>query len=287
MPMSPRLLRPRASGLHPEAQDWRNRVIANGGTVSGSTLTAVSNFCRSIDAAGIRDRFYRLNLFCGTGLSASLVPLYRGQSRTGTQFGNTADTNVNFVAGDYTETGSSGGLSGNGTNKYLNTGFAPNNISFGNAHACGYLNRSHTSGNFGSILHSISALNNDELGILSNQSGISTPPFFAEENTATGFVQAGVNNTTGMLLGTSTSSTDRRFYIAGSQSGTTVTNALTRTQYTNLPMFVMARNFASNPTGWNNGRICAYSVGLGMTASQASAYYTAMQAFQTALSRAV
>lgn len=72
MPMSPRLLRPRAGGgFHPEAQDWRNRVITNGGTVSGSTLTAVSNFCRSIDAAGLRDRFYRLNLFCGTGLSAA------------------------------------------------------------------------------------------------------------------------------------------------------------------------------------------------------------------------
>jgi hypothetical protein len=67
MPMNPRLLRPRST-IHPEAADWANRVRANGGSVSGSTLTAVSRFCASISAAGIRDRFYRLNLFCGTGL---------------------------------------------------------------------------------------------------------------------------------------------------------------------------------------------------------------------------
>jgi hypothetical protein len=116
-------LRPRATGFHPEAQAWRNAVIANGGTVSGSTLTAVNNFCRSIDAAGIRDRFYRLNLFAGTGLPAALVPLYRGQSLTGTQFGNTTDTNNGpFVSGDYAETGASGGLTSNGTSKHLNTG---------------------------------------------------------------------------------------------------------------------------------------------------------------------
>ena len=121
-PMSPRLLRPRASGVHPEAAAWRSAVVANGGTVSGSTLNAVSKFCASIDQAGIRDRFYRLNLFCGSNLNAVLVPLYRGPSRTGAQFGNTTDTNNGpFVSGDYSE---SSGLKGNASSKYLETGVA-------------------------------------------------------------------------------------------------------------------------------------------------------------------
>ena len=64
--------------LHPEAVAWRDAVVDNGGSVSGATLAAVSDFCNAIDAAGIRDRFYRLNLFAGTGLNAALVPLYRG-----------------------------------------------------------------------------------------------------------------------------------------------------------------------------------------------------------------
>ena len=60
-----------------DAADWIRRVEANGGTVSTSTANAVTDFCNAIDAAGIRDRFYRLNLFCGTGLNAALVPLFR------------------------------------------------------------------------------------------------------------------------------------------------------------------------------------------------------------------
>lgn len=121
-PMNNRLLRPRASGVHPEAAAWRTAVTSNGGSVSGTTLSAVDKFCKAIDTAGIRDRFYRLNLFCGTGLSAALVPLYRGPSRTGTQHGNTTDTNNNFVSGDYAETGATGGLKGDGSTKYLATG---------------------------------------------------------------------------------------------------------------------------------------------------------------------
>jgi hypothetical protein len=125
MPMNPRLLRPIASGVHPEANAWRTAVVANGGSVSGSTMKAVSKFCGDIDVAGIRGLFYRLNLIAGTGLSSCLVPLYRGPSRTGTQYGNTTDTNNGpFVSGDYNETGASGGLTGaNGKN--LSTGVQP------------------------------------------------------------------------------------------------------------------------------------------------------------------
>ena len=62
MPMNARLLRPIASGVHPEAAAWRSAVVANGGSVSASTLKAVADFCKAIDAAGIRDKLYRVNL---------------------------------------------------------------------------------------------------------------------------------------------------------------------------------------------------------------------------------
>ena len=135
MPMSPRLLRPRATGFHPEAMDWRNRVIANGGTVSGATLQAVANFCRSIDAAGIRDRFYRLNLFCGDNLSAALVPLYRAESLAASVRGNATDTNNGpFVAADFNNTGSASGLKADGTTKFLNTGVPGDTFTEANVH---------------------------------------------------------------------------------------------------------------------------------------------------------
>ena len=102
------LTRPR---IHHDALDWARRVVSNSGTVSQPTLRAVSTFCDAIDRAGIRDRFYRLNLFCGDNLSAALVPLYRNSSSTGTQLGGLTDTNAAvsgqspFVSGDYTLTG--------------------------------------------------------------------------------------------------------------------------------------------------------------------------------------
>ena len=44
--------------LHPDAQDWINRVVANGGTVSSATAGAVNQFCLDLENApggSIRD----------------------------------------------------------------------------------------------------------------------------------------------------------------------------------------------------------------------------------------
>ena len=102
-------LRPSVSNA--DAQDWIRRVYINGGTVSASTAAAVNTFCDAIDygvsGASIRDRFYRLNLFCGgtsgtaVGLNSALVPLYLTPDKTVTnlfQFG-TDQTNAAWLAG--------------------------------------------------------------------------------------------------------------------------------------------------------------------------------------------
>jgi len=110
-------MRPRL--LHPEAAAWRAAVIANGGSVSRRTVNAVSKFCNAIVAAGIRSKFLRLNLVCGNNLAAARVPLYRGASSTGTQYGSAIDTNLGpFTENDYSE---ATGLQGNGFNKALDT----------------------------------------------------------------------------------------------------------------------------------------------------------------------
>lgn len=293
MPMSARLLRPRSTGFHPDAQAWRNAVIANGGSVSGGTLKAVSDFCRRIDAAGLRDRFYRLNLLAGTGLSSALVPLYRGQSRTGTQFGSSTDTNVGpFVSGDYTETGASGGLLGNGTSKYLNTGLAASTMPLGNAHLSAYVVSAPGSGSFPAAIGAFQAFSGQttrELGLYHFQSNSGTASYYADENSVTGFVPAAVNNTTGLIMGSSLTTSDRRFYRNGTQSGSTNTGTLSATQQPANSIFVFARNTTTTdvPGSYSAGRLGAYSIGLGMTASQASDFYSALQAFQTSLGRNV
>lgn len=114
---------------HPDAQDWHARVLANGGSVSHQTLRTVSQFCGAVDSIGIRDRFYRLNLFAGSNIAAAMVPLYRSRTVGGPILGSTVDTNNGpFVSSDYTERGSTGGLtkSDGTTTKYIDTGLAIN-----------------------------------------------------------------------------------------------------------------------------------------------------------------
>jgi hypothetical protein len=276
--MSPRLLRPVATGFHPEANAWRSAVVANGGSVSASTMRAVSKFCGDIDGAGLRDRFYRLNLFCGTGLNAVLVPLYRGQSRTGTQFGNTTDTNNGpFVSADYVETGASGGLKGNGTSKYLNTGLPMDYpATNGDRHLAVYknLNGTGTAYSLG-VLDSASPLTLYQLVRFSSQYG-----YFSGGNTTTTVV----SDDTGFWVGTGT--VNRSLYrngssVGSSTNGSDTVNAGTRT------FFVFARNSTGTPENHSAEQQCSYSIGLSMTASQVSSYNTAIQAFQTALGRNV
>jgi len=287
--MSPRLLRP-ISTTHPEAQAWRNAVIANGGTVSGSTLNAVSRFCRSIDAAGIRDRFYRLNLFCGTGLNAALVPLYRGPSLGGTQYGNTTDTNNGpFVSGDYAETGASGGLNGNGSSKSLATGLNPFDAGLAETdfHTSGYFREAiNTPGVFIGCVNSTA------------QRGVIFHPAFQTLGMYVrfgGLSNSGIENGTlsersGLLLGV------RRPGGAGFRNGANInaasvtTSSLAWNDSSASPaLFVFARNDQQAVPSFQyfTGRSQAYSIGRSMTDQQAADFHTAMQALQTALTRNV
>jgi hypothetical protein len=277
MGMNGRLLRPKTSG-HPEALAWRSAVIANGGTVSASTMAAVTTFCRSIDSAGLRDRFYRLSLMAGDGLLAALVPLYRGPSRAGTQYGNTADTNVNFVGGDYTL---ASGLTGNGSNKYLQTGVSSSAwITGGNvqSHLAVY---KRTSVNSGVLLSARStALGNTwELGAGGNLLGANGGSF-AIPTPHDSFI--GATRTTSTVI-----VAFRRTVLSAEN---TVSGTVTGTS---IPFAVFARNDqatdtnAYTPALFSNQTLAAYSIGAGLSAAQIALYDAAMQAFQTALGRNV
>jgi hypothetical protein len=284
MPMSPRLLRP-ISTTHPEAQVWRNAVIANGGTVSGSTLNAVSRFCRSIDAAGIRDKFYRLNLFCGDGLTAALVPLYRAESRTATARGNTTDTNNGpFVSADYNNTGSSSGLQGNGTSKFLDTGVNMNTLNSDNLHLGFGLRATQTGspsfrslgGTFNGVFPGGFAVdmsvrrNNDNRHCIFGL--VATASRTAGEN-----VQAAPLGVGDVMMAYPS------FYRNGSAAGDTAT------AFDNYPsahpIYIFALNQANTTVNYTDARMNWYSIGLTMTAAQVLAYYNAIAAFNTALSR--
>jgi hypothetical protein len=283
--MNARLLRPLASG-HPEAKAWRAAVQSAGGSVSTSTFFAVSRFCVDIDKAGIRSKFRRLNLFCGNSdasLVAVRVPLYRGESRAGTQYGNAIDTNVNFVEGDYAE---ATGLTGNGTSKYLNTGFNVDQLpGAANCHIASYIRGTQDIASARTLMGVLFNGVTDRYRLFLQLSGSSAPNYgiqteLGKANSAIANNRTNTNG--GLLIASRTSTTSLTLYDDAVSIGT---NAVSTAETTGAaPFFVFARN---GPTEYYNGIMAAYSIGAGMSGAEVTSYYTALQAFQTALSRNV
>ncbi len=271
-----------------DAQDWINRVYSNGGTVSSATASAVNQFCVDIENApggSIRDRFLRLNLFAGTGLNACLTPLYRAASLGDTQLGNTTDTNEGglFVSANYIETGVSGGLAGSTASaKRLRTGLAQNAMPTGNVHLAAY-----------NIAKS-TATNDVDIGARSNAAGQYSELLLASSTTTYGFNNFSVTYSiasdsaytqAGAFMLGSCVGTAHTLYKNGSSAGTSTAAAAASTSST-YSVF-STENEAGAGSDFTNARLGGYSIGLSMTAAQAAAYYTAMQSFQTALTRNV
>lgn len=272
-----------AGYIHPEARNWSDRVASNSGTVSSSTLTAVSNFCVAVDAeAGLRAAITRLNLFCGDNLNAALVPLYLAESFGAAAKGNTTDTNVssNFVSGDYALTGATGGLSGGGsggTAKYLDTGLPHNQVG---SSATGHLS---FSGNNLPITEAIplgaynGATGNLEDINLNPAVNATTYRFGAFSSSGTA-----VSSTRTHLIGTRNAGVSK-IYVNGLAAAVTPSSGtLTRSTRT---YYIFALNISGSAAGFMSGRLRMYSIGDGLTASQAAAFSTAVANFNTALGR--
>ena len=288
MPMNSKTMRTRT--FHPEATAWRKAVIANSGTVSATTMRAVSNFCTAINAAGIRSKFLRLNLVCGNNLAAARTPLYRGASATGTQYGDPADTSVGPLTGtDYSE---ATGLQGNGSSKALDCTitigtFKTFTADYDNVHLSVY-NRS-VSGVAGPSFGAYDGVNfGNAVGISSaNVSGYvaSGPDFISGSSSPGDHDMVATSFARGFHLAEFTAVAAGFYGINGANVTVTIQNA----GGTNFdaadatPLYFLGDYFQ-----YSSQLLSAYSCGLPMTsAANRLAFATAMTAFQTALRRNV
>jgi hypothetical protein len=271
--------------IHHEAIDWATRASSNGGVISTTTIRAVSDFCRSINANGLRSSMYRLNLFCGGNLSAALVPLYRSTSFGGTVIGNSTDTNVNFVSGDHAETGSSAGLTGNGTNKYLNTGFPANTIAAGSMHLGAGIAAADTStATFRTLIGAYSGVANS-VGLTSRTNNATEyAACLTRFGTVSDTFGDNIGTTGGFLAVGNIVASWPTMYRNGVASGATATTSQ------NYPaahsLFVFAVNvYGSSASNYSAARLNWYSFGASMTSGQVSSFNAALTAFSSALSR--
>ena len=280
------MLSPASAGptIHHEAIDWAKRASANGGAISTNVLRAVSDFCRAANAGSFRSSLYRLNLFCGGNLSGCLVPLYLGPTFGGTSLGSSTDTNANFVSADFIETGTGGGLKGNGTTKYLNTGLAPNALpSVTSIHLSASATSAATTGNYIFIgardgnasghftLNEFSASSNGR----SYTCGTITVGQFPSVSSP--------GSSEPHMIGSRTSATSAVVYRSGVSAASNATS-ITPTTHANA-FYVFGGNLSGGNTGASSATIRAYSIGTGLDSNQAAAFSAAVIAFNSALGR--
>jgi len=271
-----------------EALSWATRVVSNGGTVSTSTLNAVSDFCNSIESYGLRDKFYRLNLVCGNNLAASLIPLYLSTSSGGSTIGSVVDTNFNLVSSDYNETGLTGGLSGTGFGTGLDTTISSSmfedvlNFHF----ACYVFGNPYTQYN------STIMGNDGYFNGYRSRLGFSTPPSSANDKlrayaikdttgsnyTSNGLICAVMNDGAVTAYGGSSGALVENY--ASTNSNATVSTLTTyllglRQAGTTGPVYSIGKPAGSS----------FYSIGRSLTSTQYNQLYTALTTFQTTLGR--
>ena len=117
---------------------------------------------------------------------------------------------------------------------------------------------------------------------------------FVHLRTAVNYVAGGVSSlasftttltSAGFWLGSKTANNSRKAIYNGSVQATNTTTDTT--SYPNLQVYIGARNDGGSAAVFSDKQCAFASIGDGLTDTQASNFYTAVQAFQTTLSRQV
>ena len=251
---------------------WRDNVLANGGTFSVSTMDAVEKFVQDCKNNSIWDKLIEVGLFAGDNLNAALVKLKVGAGAPSLL------TNINFLSGDYLESGATAGLSGNGTSKYLNTGLAATNLA-DLGHLSFYLREDVGASGNRSLLGVMSGTDQLWLGGLSPTVDVTCR--YGQNNSAT----AATPLNKGFYLASRNSLSDLKVYRNAQllvANGTTVT--VTKPS---ANLFIFALSVLGSASAFLPAKGSFYSVGQSMSDTECQLFYNAVQTFQQTLNRAV
>jgi hypothetical protein len=289
----------KVTSYHPDVENWLNNVSLNGGSVNSLTISALNTFCYSIDSAQLRNKFYRLNLFCGNNIQACMVPLYISTLYNKIQYGSPFDVNYNFISSDYNETGINAGLTSSGADptqqlvgtKYLDITIKPAEVTpYGSA-----VNNMHLAGSTSCtavstaqqviFFNTATYIDNYTLGfqILGGYANVRTTIGSAGINTQILPLTTALISPAQHFISSRVSNSDHRIYQSGVQIGST-NSTLISTKMSTWPspsLFL----FRQSAGYYSNMRISDYSVGLGFNSTEALAYNNILQTFKTALSR--
>ena len=256
------------SGIDADAAAFFARVTTAGGSLSATEQTAINTLVVQMKADGIWSKMAAIYPMVGASAAACAQNL-KSSSFTGT-----------FTSG---WTFASTGVTGNGTSAYMDTGFnTSTNLTKTSAHLSIYV-RNNT--NSGSPYDVGNAENNT----------MTLNPTYLISRYGTNAAYIGIADSS---YATSASSTDSRGFWVGGTNGSSsqtlyrngnsfATGTAGSGSLANNNLYLGAANAGGSGLFWTNKQYAFASIGDGLNATEASNFYTAVQAFQTTLSRQV
>lgn len=261
-----------AKAWNPETVAYRDRVLANGGSIADRSLDAIDKFVLDCKNGAVWDKLIEVGPFAGSNLNAALVKLVYPGGGQGTL------ANVNFAAGNYAETGANGGLLGDGATKYLNTGTAPQSLP-DNGHYSFYLREDMGGVGNRSLLGSIVTVDQYWMGAISPAAGAD----LRYGQTATASLAGAVGK--GFYIGTRTAANSLRLYKNGALAGSDTT--VISHNKPNQPVYLWAFNTAGAAAAFLPNRGSFYSLGAALNDAEAMALHLAVRSLQENLNRSV
>ena len=231
------------------------------GITDATIQDAVNQLVLDLKSAGIWSEFDAIYPFVGATATTHKY--------------NLKDTSTYEITFSGTWTHNSNGITGNGSNTYGNTGWNPTSVGrTTNGHMSIYSRTNYNSGG----------------GVLMSDMGCGSSPaesLMALANSGTTFWiynSAQLNNAYGNTQGHYITRRNASNTL-GVKNGSTVKTGGTGTGYPNRDMYIGAQNTTGGAARWTNRNYAFAS--LGTDISDQSSFYTAVQDFQTALSRQV
>ena len=248
--------------VDPDAQAFFDRVTAAGGTLSVTEQTATNQLVLDMKSAGIWTAMRAVYPMVGASAAACAQNL-KSSSFTGT-----------FTSG---WTFASTGVKGNGSSTYMNTFLSPNtNIDRNSGHLSYYTNENVKVGAFqiGVFGGSAATMIGARFDATRNYIGVNGEDLIAE-----------LNNVNSFICLSRTNSTEFNYYKKNTLFAT-IARVSSAPNGNNI--WLGALNLDNTAPFLPDTATCAFaSIGVGLTNTENTNFYTAVQAFQTTLSRQV
>ena len=249
-----------------DAQAFFDRVTAAGGTLTTTEKNATNQLVLDMKSAGIWSAMKAVYPMVGASAAACAQNL-KSSSFTGS-----------FTSG---WTFASTGVNGDGTSAYFDTALNTlTNLTSTSTHLSFYV-RNNTSGNSYDLANA-------------THGGMTVNPTYLISRYVSNLAYIGIADTT---YATSVASFDSRGFWLGAtngsraqnlyKNGSSVASGTGSGSFANNNLYLGAANGGGSPFFFSDKEYALASIGDGLNGTQASNFYTAVQAFQTTLSRAI